>query len=69
MDRASFDQIWLEIQTETYNRTKGSFKRALWYGGRTKGIKGVPNAIVGHFGSGKGVRKAIRNAPRVIFTE
>ena len=71
MEQSQFDQIWNKIQQETYDRSGrfARFKRALWYGGRTEGLRGIPNAIVAHFGSGKGLRKAGRNAPRVIFTQ
>lgn len=66
MNERSFDEICAKIKAEVYNRKKGSFLRALWYGGRTEGFRGIPNGIVGHFGKGKGLRKAIRNAPRAI---
>ena len=66
MEQEQFDKIRQDIQKETYNRTKGSFKRAVWYGGRTDGFTGIPNSFIAHFGSGKGVRKALRNAPRAI---
>lgn len=71
MEQSQFDQIWNKIQQETYDRSGrfARFKRALWYGGRTEGLRGIPNAIIAHFGSGKGLRKAGRNAPRVIFTQ
>ena len=69
MTQEEFDQIWWEIKEESYNRKKGAFKRALWYGGRTENLtlgqvpKAIPNIIVAKIGSGKGFRKAIRNAP------
>jgi hypothetical protein len=55
MDQQHYDKIWNEVLTETYNRSPGSFKRALWYGN---------NSAV--FGQNKGLRKAIRNAPKQI---
>lgn len=55
MDNAQFDKIWNEVQTETNNRSAGAFKRALWYGNNSQ-----------VFGQNKGVRKAIRNAPRKV---
>jgi len=71
MEQSQFDQIWNKIQQETYDRSGrfARFKRALWYGGRTEGLRGIPNAVIAHFGSGKGLRKAGQNAPRVIFTQ
>ncbi len=56
MDKSKLDQIWNDVVTEASNRTKGSFKRALWYGNKNRLI-----------GQNKGVRKAIRNAPKKIM--
>lgn len=71
MEQSQFDQIWNTIQQETYDRTGkcARFKRALWYGGQTDGFRGIPNAIIANFGNGKGLRKAARNAPRLILTQ
>jgi hypothetical protein len=55
MEQQQYDKIWNEVLAETYNRSQGSFKRALWYGN---------NSSV--FGQNKGLRKAIRNAPKQI---
>lgn len=55
MDDAQFQQIWTDVQSETNNRSKGSFKRALWYGN---------NSVV--FGQNKGLRKGLRNAPKNV---
>jgi hypothetical protein len=55
MDAAQFDSIWSDIQTETNNRKTGAFKRALWYGNNSSII-----------GQNKGLRKAIRNAPKTV---
>ncbi len=49
-----FDNIWY---FETLDRSKGSFKRALWYGNKSP-----------VFGQNKGLRKLIRNAPRKAIT-
>ena len=46
MDDTQFQQIWTDVQSATNNRSKGSFKRALWYGN---------NSMV--FGQNKGLRK------------
>ena len=32
MENTDVDKIWNEVVTEAGNRSKGSFKRALWYG-------------------------------------
>lgn len=53
MEDKQFDAIYKQVQTETLNRSHGSFKRALWYGHGTR-----------FFGQHKGLRKNIRNAPR-----
>ena len=50
------NQIWSDTWDDTLNRSKGSFKRALWYGGR--GF--VTSKTVGD----KGLRKQIRNRRR-----
>jgi len=50
------ERIWDEVVLEARNRSKGSFKRALWYG---------TNSRV--FGQNKGARKALRNAPKKII--
>jgi len=55
MDQQQFDQIWAQVLGETYDRNPGSFKRALWYGN---------NSAI--FGQNKGLRKAIRNAPKNV---
>ena len=60
MEESQFDHMWAEIKKETLNREKGSFKRALWYGGRG-------NAFSGFLGDGKGLRKTIRNSPKTFF--
>ncbi|MFO1078101.1 MAG: hypothetical protein U1E73_10315 [Planctomycetota bacterium] len=57
MDDAQFQKIWSDVLSETADRSKGAFKRALWYGN---------NSAV--FGQNKGLRKAIRNAPRKVAT-
>lgn len=65
MDERSFESLCDKITLEVYDRKKGSFLRALWYGGRTEGFRGIPNSIISHLGgNGKGLRKVIRNAPR-----
>ncbi|WP_293268143.1 hypothetical protein [Neptunomonas sp.] len=51
MDNSKVNEIWNEAVTEASNRSKGSFKRALWYGTNTN----------------KGARKAMRNAPKKIM--
>ncbi len=55
MENIQFDKIWNEVQTETGKRSKGSFKRAVWYGNNSK-----------VFGQNKGLRKGIRNAPKNV---
>lgn len=55
MNKVDVDKIWTDVQGEASNRSKGSFKRALWYGNNSK-----------VFGQNKGARKAIRNAPKQI---
>lgn len=32
MDKQQVEKIWDDVVTETGNRSKGAFKRALWYG-------------------------------------
>ncbi len=56
MESSDVDKIWNDVVTETSNRSKGSFKRALWYGNNSK-----------VFGQNKGARKALRNAPKKII--
>jgi len=55
MDQATYDQVWHDVHTDVYNRSKGAFKRALWYGNNSR-----------LFGQNKGLRKAIRSAPRAV---
>jgi hypothetical protein len=55
MENAQLEKIWNEIQSDVANRSKGSFKRAIWYGNDSK-----------VFGQNKGLRKAIRNAPKNV---
>lgn len=56
MENTDVDKIWNEVVTEAGNRSKGSFKRALWYGNNSRLL-----------GQNKGARKAIRNAPKKII--
>ena len=56
MDQMKFDQILEAVNVETANRSKGSFKRALWYGNNNMWI-----------GQNKGLRKGIQNAPKQLF--
>lgn len=56
MNQMQFDQILDAVNVETANRSKGSFKRALWYGNNNMWI-----------GQNKGMRKGIQKAPRQIF--
>jgi hypothetical protein len=58
MTEQELDRIWGVLWDETTDRSKGSFKRALWYGGR----------ISSKVGLDKGARKAIRNTPRKVLT-
>ncbi len=58
MDKQQVVKIWNDVVTETSNRSKGAFKRALWYGNN--------NMILGQH---KGIRKGIRNAPRILATD
>lgn len=57
MAEQELDKIWDALWTETTDRSKGSFKRALWYGGKRSTMVGFD----------KGARKAIRNSPRKIL--
>lgn len=57
MTERELDKIWGALWAETTNRSKGSFKRALWYGGKVSTMVGMD----------KGARKAIRNAPRKVL--
>ncbi|WP_157472989.1 hypothetical protein [Eudoraea adriatica] len=56
MNDIQFNKILDAVYAETANRSKGSFKRALWYGNDNMFI-----------GQNKGLRKGIQNAPRQIF--
>lgn len=56
MDTADVDKIWDDVTIEASNRSRGAFKRALWYGNKSK-----------VFGQNKGLRKGIRNAPKKIM--
>jgi len=58
MTEQELDKIWDALWLETTDRSKGSFKRALWYGGKKSTMVGFD----------KGARKAIRNAPRKLLT-
>lgn len=55
MDRTKLDDICKQIELEVADRSNGSFKRAIWYGNNSR-----------VFGQNKGLRKAIRNAPRKL---
>jgi len=55
MENMQFERIWDDVQTETSSRSRGAFKRAMWYGNNSR-----------LFGQNKGVRKAIRNAPKKV---
>ena len=57
MTEQELDKIWGVLWADTTNRSKGSFKRALWYGGN----------VSTKLGFDKGARKAIRNAPRKVL--
>jgi hypothetical protein len=57
MTERELDKVWETLWAETTNRSKGSFKRALWYGGK----------VSTKLGFDKGARKAIRNAPRKVL--
>ncbi len=56
MESNDVDKIWNDVVIETSNRSKGSFKKALWYGNNNRLI-----------GQNKGARKALRNAPKKIL--
>ena len=58
MTEPELDKIWDALWVETSDRSKGSFKRTLWYGGKRSTMVGFD----------KGARKAIRNAPRKLLT-
>jgi hypothetical protein len=58
MTEPELDKVWDVVWQETTDRSKGSFKRALWYGGKRSTMVGFD----------KGARKAIRNAPRKLLT-
>lgn len=58
MTEPELDKVWDAVWQETTDRSKGSFKRALWYGGKRSTMVGFD----------KGARKAIRNAPRKLLT-
>jgi len=55
MEEVKFRQILDSVNADVSNRSNGSFKRALWYGGKK-------------FGGQTGVRKNIRNTPRMLLT-
>ena len=55
MDNALIQKMKDEVYRDTTNRSKGSLKRAIWYGNN--------NVLLGQH---KGVRKAIRNSPKTI---
>lgn len=55
MQNSMVNKMWSDAVTESKNRTTGSFRRAVWYGGSNI----VSKTVVGD----KGVRKMIRNAP------
>lgn len=57
MTEQELDKIWDQLWAETTDRSKGSFKRALWYGGKKSTMLGFD----------KGARKVIRNAPRQVI--
>ncbi len=78
MQMNEFDKLWLEIEKEAEDRSGNfaRFKRALWYGGRTENVSGfrntvknIPNIVISILGHGKGLRKAIRNAPKNLVTK
>ncbi len=56
MTAEEFYELRDKLKVDTYNRTKGAFLRALWYGNKNRFI-----------GQNKGMRKAIRNAPRTAL--
>jgi hypothetical protein len=58
MTEQELDKIWNVLWSETTDRSKGSFKRALWYGGKNSSKIGMD----------KGARKELRNAPRKLIT-
>ena len=58
MDKQQVEKIWDDVVTETGNRSKGAFKRALWFGNDNRLL-----------GQNKGLRKALRNAPRALSTD
>ncbi len=58
MNKVDVEKVWAEVVIEASNRSKGSFKRALWYGNNSR-----------VFGQNKGARKALRNAPKKIVLE
>ncbi len=58
MNKQQVEKIWEDIVVETSNRSRGAFKRALWFGNN--------NILLGQH---KGVRKAVRNAPRILATD
>jgi len=55
MDNIQIQKMMDEVYKDTGNRSKGSLKRAIWYGNN--------NTIIGQ---NKGLRKAVRNAPKTI---
>lgn len=52
MDPMVYEKVWSATWVDTNNRQGFRFTRTLWYG----------------FGKNKGVRKALRNAPRILAT-
>ena len=50
-----FNTMWQQIETSTFNRSKGSWKRAVWYGGKSR----TAGAIATLKGQGWGLRSGV----------